>query len=93
MQRIVSAINQQRASLGKGWDSTLRYEAGEVKRRTDPFRTVDLAAYLSVAPYVGGACYLAALLVQKVRPDKFVFAYPAAVAVFLCPIVFTVLTS
>jgi hypothetical protein len=89
----VEAVNQQRASLGKGWDSTLRYEAGEVKRRADPFRTVDLAAYLSIAPYVGGACYLAALLVQKLRPEKFVFAYPGAVAVFLFPIVYTVLTS
>jgi hypothetical protein len=46
----------------------LSYESGELKRRVDPFRTVDLKDYLKIAPVVGGVCYLGALFVQQVMP-------------------------
>ena len=59
----------------------------------DPFRTVDLSGYLKVAPFVGGAGYLAALFVQQTLPELFVFAYPLAVFVFAAPIAFIVLAT
>ena len=34
--------------LGNEWDSPLGYASGELKRRADPYRTVDLAGYLKV---------------------------------------------
>lgn len=92
-QRIVNAINSKRAALGNDWDHILRYESGEVKRRVDPFRTVDLNSYLKVAPFVGGAGYLAALLVQKSLPELFVFAYPIAVAALVVPALFIAVFS
>jgi hypothetical protein len=91
--RIISAINNQHKSLNNEWDSVLGYESGELKRRVDPFRTVDLKGYLQIAPLVGGACYLGALFVQQAIPEAFVFAYPVAVFVFAAPIIFTVLTT
>ena len=91
--RIIDAINKKHVSLNNEWDSVLNYESGELKRRVDPFRTVDLKGYLKIAPLVGGACYLGALFIQQAIPELFVFAYPAAVFVFVFPIVFTVLTT
>ena len=91
--RIISAINDKHAALNNEWDSVLGYESGELKRRVDPFRTVDLKGYLDIAPYVGGACYLGALFIQQAVPELFVFAYPVAVLVFAAPIAFTILTT
>ena len=91
--RIINAINNKHATLNNEWDSVLGYESGELKRRVDPFRTVDLKGYLDIAPYVGGACYLAALFIQQAVPELFVFAYPTAVMVFAAPIAFTILTT
>lgn len=91
--RIIRAINDQRTKLTNDkieWDSTLRYESGELKRRVDPFRTVDLKGYLQIAPVVGGAVYLVALFVQQALPELFVFAYPLAVVAFTAPIAFIV---
>ena len=65
-QRIVKAINEKRVQLSDVWNNVLSYESGELKRRVDPLRTVDLSPYLSVAPWVGGVCYLAAIFVQQV---------------------------
>ena len=69
------------------------YASGEVKRRVDPYRTVDLGPYLQVAPIVGGACYIGALFVQQTLPELFIFAYPLAVFIFAAPIAFIVLTT
>lgn len=91
--RIIEAINKKHVSLNNEWDSILGYESGELKRRVDPFRTVDLKGYLQIAPLVGGVCYLGALFVQQAIPELFVFAYPGAVLVFVFPIIFTVLTT
>lgn len=71
----------------------MSYASGELKRRSDPFRTVDLKGYLEVAPFVGGAGYLGALFVQQTLPELFVFAYPFAVFVFTVPIAFIVLST
>ena len=91
--RIITAINKQRVALSNVWDQPLGYASGELKRRADPFRTVDLKNYLSIAPYVGGVCYLGALFVQQTLPELFIFAYPAAVFIFVSPILFTILTT
>jgi hypothetical protein len=64
-----------------------------LKRRVDPLRTVDLGPYLKIAPFIGGACYLGALFVQQFLPELFLFAYPAAVGVFVLPIIFIVLVT
>lgn len=79
--------------LSNSWDQALGYASGEVKRRVDPYRTVDLGPYLQIAPLVGGACYLGALVVQQTLPELFIFAYPLAVFVFAAPIAFIVLTT
>jgi len=92
IQRIIDAINSKHIELSRDWDEPLNYAGKELKRRVDPYRTVDLKDYLSVAPYVGGAAYLAALLVQQTLPELFIFAYPAAVFVFAAPIAFIILT-
>ena len=91
--RIINAINKQRVALSNVWDQPLGYASGELKRRADPFRTVDLNSYLNIAPYIGGVCYLGALFVQQTLPELFIFAYPAAVFVFVSPILFTILTT
>ena len=66
---------------------------GELKRRVDPYRTVDLSDYLKIAPFVGGAGYLFALFVQQALPELFIFAYPLAVAVFVLPIIYIVIAT
>lgn len=93
MQRIIKSVNEKRVKLSSEWDQVLGYESKELKRRVDPFRTVDLAGYLNVAPFVGGACYLGALFVQQALPEIFFLAYPLAVFVFTAPIIYTVLAS
>lgn len=93
MKRIIQAINEKRTELNDVWDRTLSYESSELKRRVDPLRTVDLSPYLSVAPIVGGLCYLGLIFVQQVLPELFVFAYPGAVFVFTAPILFIILAT
>lgn len=41
-QRIVNAINDKHRKLNNEWDQALGYASGELKRRADPLRTVDL---------------------------------------------------
>ena len=79
--------------LSKEWDQALDYESRELKRRTDPFRTVDLSGFLKVAPYIGGIAYLGALFVQQTLPELFIFAYPLAAFSIVLPIVYIVLTT
>eukprot|EP01039_Chlorochromonas_danica_P006024 gene6024-6634_t len=91
--RIVSALNEKRVQLNQDWDSSLSFANGELKRRVDPLRTVDLSSYLKVAPFVGGGLYLSALFVQQALPELFILAYPLAAVAFFAPIVFIVLTT
>lgn len=93
LQRIVKAVNDQHIKLADVWDEALNYESRELKRRVDPFRTVDLNAYLKIAPFVGGAGYLGALFVQQTLPELFVFAYPLAVFIFTAPIIFIIAST
>lgn len=44
-QRIVNAINDKHRKLNNEWDQALGYASGELKRRADPLRTVDLGNY------------------------------------------------
>lgn len=92
-QRIINAVNKKHVMLSNEWDQPLAYESGELKRRVDPYRTVDLEGYLKAAPVVGGVGYLGALFVQQALPELFIFAYPLAVFVFVAPIAFIVLTT
>lgn len=86
-------MNAQRVKIGNEWDQVLGYESGEVKRRVDPFRTVDLGGYLKVAPVIAGVLYIATLLVQQMLPELFTLAYPFAVFVFTAPILYIVLAA
>lgn len=89
----MNALNEKRVKLSREWDQALGFANSEVKRKVDPFRTVDLGPYLKVAPLIGGACYLGALFVQQALPELFMLAYPLAVFVFAAPIVFIILTT
>jgi hypothetical protein len=91
--RVINAINNKHAQLANEWDQPLAFESGELKRRVDPYRTVDLKGYLQVAPFVGGAAYLAALFVQQSLPELFFIAYPVAVLAFVSPAIFILLTT
>lgn len=44
LQRIVNAINDKHRKLNNEWDQALGYASGELKRRADPLRTVDLGS-------------------------------------------------
>lgn len=78
--------------LNNQWDNVLSYESKELKRRVDPFRTVDLSGYLKIAPFIGGALYLGLIFIQQTIPELFIFSYPAAVFFFIAPIAFLVVT-
>jgi hypothetical protein len=52
--------------LNEEWTTPFSYASGELKRRVDPFRTVDLKDYLNVAPYAGGIAYLGVFAIQQV---------------------------
>lgn len=86
-------MNDKHVKLNEEWDQALSFANGELKRSIDPFRTVDLAGYLNVAPFVGGACYLAALFIQQSLPELFIFAYPGAVFVFVIPALYIVFAT
>ncbi len=86
-------MNAKRVKLNSEWDQALGYASGELKRRVDPFRTVDLEHFLKIAPFVGGGGYLVALGIQQTLPELFLFAYPAAVFAFAAPIVFIILAT
>lgn len=75
------------------WDKVLSFESNELKRKVDPFRTVDLAGYLRVLPYLGAVSYLITLAIQQKLPELFNAAYPAAAAVIFIPIIFIILTT
>ena len=89
----MNAINEKHVKFSDQWDEALSYASGELKRRADPFRTVDLSGFLKVAPYVGAVSYVGALFVQQVLPELFVFAYPLAAFSVILPIIYIVLTT
>lgn len=66
---------------------------GILKRKLDPFNVVLLRSYLKVAPFLGGAYYLAVFFVQQKFRGFFPFAYFGAVAVFVAPAAIIVLTN
>jgi hypothetical protein len=89
--RIINAINDKHVKLSREWDKALSFESGELKRRVDPFRTVDLKGYLQTAPFLGGGIYIVLIAVQRFVPEVFTFAYPLGVFVFVAPAIFTLL--
>ena len=91
--RVINAINDKHRQLNNEWDQTLSYETSELKRAADPLRTVDLKAYLQVAPYIGGGLYLITLFIQRSIPEIFNFAYPISVFVLVSPVLFILLTT
>lgn len=66
---------------------------GILKRKLDPFNVVLLRPYLKIAPFLGGAYYLAVFFVQQKFRDFFPYAYFGAVAVFVAPALIIVLTN
>ena len=82
----MNAINDKHVKLNNEWDQALSFESKELKRKVDPLRTVDLSGYLSVMPYIGGACYLVALAIQQKLPQLFPFAYPLGATIIFLPI-------
>lgn len=66
---------------------------GILKRKLDPFNVVLLRSYLKIAPFLGGAYYLAVFFVQQKFRGFFSYAYFGAVAVFVAPAVIILLTN
>ena len=66
---------------------------GILKRKLDPFNVVLLRSYLKIAPFLGGAYYLAVFFVQQKFRGFFPYAYFGAVAVFVAPAAIIVLTN
>lgn len=66
---------------------------GILKRKLDPFNVVLLRSYLKIAPFLGGAYYLAVFFVQQKFRGFFAYAYFGAVAVFVAPAAIILLTN
>lgn len=62
---------------------------GTLKRLFDPLHVVELAPYLSVLPFIGGAVYLVLLGAQRFVPDLFQYAYVVGAVLTFAPLVFT----
>ena len=60
-----------------------------IRSELDPLRTVDLAGYLRIAPFVGGLYYLAALAIQYFLPQIFPAVYVFLALLFAAPFLFT----
>jgi len=60
-----------------------------VRTELDPFRTTDLQGYLSIAGFLGGLYYLAALAVQWFLPEIFPAFYVFLALLFFAPFGFT----
>ena len=59
---------------------------GFLKRQMDPYHTIELKGYLSIAPFVGALAYGALLLCQRFASELFTLAYIGAAALVLGPI-------
>lgn len=66
---------------------------GILKRKLDPFNVVLLRSYLKIAPFLGGAYYLAVFFVQQKFRGFFPYAYFGAVAVLVAPAGIILLTN
>lgn len=77
-----------RSDGGRIWDESEEVAAayGFLKRQFDPYRLVELAPFLSWAPFFGGLIYLSLLFVQGQFPDFFPPAYVLGAGVILGPI-------
>mmetsp|Transcript_61047 Transcript_61047/g.114917 ORF Transcript_61047/g.114917 Transcript_61047/m.114917 type:complete len:260 (+) Transcript_61047:51-830(+) len=81
------AVIKAAASKGDTWDnSNVADFYGFMKRQFDPYHTIELKGYLGVAPFLGGAVYLALIFAQRSFSSQFTPAYIAGAAVVFGPI-------
>eukprot|EP00752_Nemacystus_decipiens_P014171 g12602.t1 len=92
-ESIVKGMIDKRRAGGEAWDDNAETAFGILKRKLDPFNVVLLRPYLKIAPFLGGAYYLAVFFVQQKFRDFFPYAYFGAVAVFVAPALIIVLTK
>ncbi|CAM9117371.1 unnamed protein product [Scytosiphon promiscuus] len=92
-ESIVKGLIDKRRAGGEPWDSNTETAFGILKRKLDPFNVVLLRPYLKIAPFLGGAYYLAAFFVQQKFRDFFPYAYFGAVAVFVAPALIIILSN
>eukprot|EP00903_Cladosiphon_okamuranus_P013879 g12910.t2 len=92
-ESIVKGLIDKRRAGGEAWDGNTETAFGILKRKLDPFNVVLLRPYLKIAPFLGGAYYLAAFFVQQKFRDFFPYAYFGAVAVFVAPALIIVLAN
>lgn len=64
-----------------------------IRGELDPLRTVDIAGYLKVAPFLGGVYYLAALAIQWFLPEIFPAVYLFVAFLFAAPFLYTFFLS
>ncbi|CAM9598609.1 unnamed protein product [Chrysoparadoxa australica] len=88
-EAIVSGLGSAKQAAGGRWNSEIDFGASVLIKRLDPFRIVALRPVLQVAPFIGGAAYLAVFFVQQAFPALFPLAYFLGVAVVALPIAFT----
>ncbi|CAM9237778.1 unnamed protein product [Ectocarpus sp. 4 AP-2014] len=92
-ESIVKGLIDKRRAGGEAWDSNTETAFGILKRKLDPFNVVLLRPYLKIAPFLGGAYYLAAFFVQQKFRGFFPYAYFGAVAVFVAPALIVILAN
>ncbi|CAM9143166.1 unnamed protein product [Pylaiella littoralis] len=92
-ESIVKGLIDKRRAGGEAWDSNTETAFGILKRKLDPFNVVLLRPYLKIAPFLGGAYYLAVFFVQQKFRGFFPYAYFGAVAVLVAPALIIVLAS
>ncbi|CAM9416371.1 unnamed protein product [Ectocarpus sp. 6 AP-2014] len=92
-ESIVKGLIDKRRAGGEAWDSNTETAFGILKRKLDPFNVVLLRPYLKIAPFLGGAYYLAVFFVQQKFRGFFPYAYFGAVAVFVAPALIVILAN
>uniref|UniRef100_A0A7S2XUD1 Uncharacterized protein n=1 Tax=Fibrocapsa japonica TaxID=94617 RepID=A0A7S2XUD1_9STRA len=83
---VVQKVREKKASSQAVWTAENEIEFSVIKRKLDPYNTVVLGPYLKVAPFVGGAIYLALIWVQQSLPRVFDYAYIVGALAFAAPI-------
>uniref|UniRef100_A0A6T5PVA6 Uncharacterized protein n=1 Tax=Heterosigma akashiwo TaxID=2829 RepID=A0A6T5PVA6_HETAK len=94
-KEVVRALIEKKANQAdEKWDEQVYNGYGILKRKLDPYNTVALGGYLSVAPYLGGLLYLALVAVQRALPGRaFDVAYVVGALAFFAPAVLLALAS
>lgn len=92
-ESVVKSLMEKRRAGGESWDQNTEGAYGILKRKLDPFNVVLLRSYLKIAPFLGGAYYLAVFFVQQKFRDFFPYAYFGAVAVLVAPAGIILLTN